>query len=379
MAINYLEVKALKVKTIQTDDLGERYLLLDNENKLVFPVMKFIKFKDNVGASRNTLRRLCFNLKLFFEFLSQISCLYSQVDLDIMAEFVRWLKLPMGSRHVKVTTISEGEGQKIRSPRTINYIVDDVIRFYDYLNRSEEYNNNLNDQLKKEISYKNGFKPFLYHVANNKDRKKISHVLKQRVPKEKHKVLSKEQTDILLEACTNIRDQLLIYLLLETGCRIGEALALHLSDIDHARGKIHIVDRGVLKNKAEIKTVGSVRTIDCSRELTNLYSDYLLIVHDDPEVDTDFVFIKLSGENKYQPMDYITVVGLFNRLKEKTGIDVHPHMFRHTSLTWYAKKGMRTEVLQKRAGHAQYQTTEKYTHFDEEDVRKEWERVRGKE
>lgn len=368
-------MRLLRVEAIQTEH-GERYVLLNNDGDLVYPVLKFLKFKDNIGSSRNTLRRLCFNLKLFFEFLEQIESSYELVDLGVMADCIAWLKKPIGAKHVKVSHIPTVPTGKMGSPKTINYIIDDVLRFYEYFNRHEEFSNHLNDQLKKTIHSKSGFKRFLHHLNSKKTLTISTSILKLPVPKEKPKTLTKQQIEILFDACNNARDRFLLYLLYETGIRIGEALALQLIDIDHARGKIHIRDRGILENKSEIKTVGSVRVIDCSRELTNLYSSYLLEIHDNERVDTNFVFIKLSGPDQFQPMDYGTVNGLFNTLKRKTGINVTPHMYRHTSLTELAKQGIRMEVLQKRAGHKHVQTTiDTYTHFDEEDIRTEWKRV----
>ena len=108
-----------------------------------------------------------------------------------------------------------------------------------------------------------------------------------------------------------------------------------------------IKDRGELENKAEIKTVNSPRIIHISENLTNMFIQYIADYHTD-EVDTNFVFIKLSGKNKYQPMEYQDVDSLFKRLYKKTGIKATPHMLRHTSLTELRKAGLKPEHLQKK-------------------------------
>lgn len=58
----------------------------------------------------------------------------------------------------------------------------------------------------------------------------------------------------------------------------------------------------------------------------NLYMDYVAKYHTD-EVDTNFVFIKLSGENKYQPMEYPDVYSLF--LKDCVKKLVYPFLLPH--------------------------------------------------
>ena len=118
--------------------------------------------------------------------------------------------------------------------------------------------------------------------------------------------------------------------------------------------------------------------MDVSPDLINLFFDYVAEFHTE-EVDTNHVFIKLSGENRYQPMEYQDIASLFRRLKTKTGIDATPHVLRHSSLTELRRAGWKPEHLQKRAGHAQVQTTmQTYMHPSDEDLRKDWEKAEEK-
>jgi integrase/recombinase XerD len=82
------------VECLETDK-GERYVLVDNVGDLIYPIVKYLKYKDNTGSARSTLRRISYNLKLYFEFLEQKSKTFEEVDIDIMAEFVTWLKNPL--------------------------------------------------------------------------------------------------------------------------------------------------------------------------------------------------------------------------------------------------------------------------------------------
>ncbi|MED3683973.1 hypothetical protein P4530_13340 [Bacillus thuringiensis] len=49
------------------------------------PVMKFLKYKDNTGTARNTLRSYYYALKLYFEFLEQKELSYTDVGIDELA------------------------------------------------------------------------------------------------------------------------------------------------------------------------------------------------------------------------------------------------------------------------------------------------------
>lgn len=360
----------LRVEALITSEHKTRYMLVNALGEPVEPVLRYIKFKDNTGSARNTLRAYCYHLKLFFEFLEQESLSYYNIGIDEIAVFMRWLQNPYRSLKVspmKNTTIA-------RTARTINTVISTVIGFYDYLMRNEDYGIQLSSKLKKQISGSHrGFKDFLYHI--NKNKSYDAKILKLKEPKKKPKTISKEDISKLIASCCNIRDKFLVQLLWESSMRIGEALSLWLEDFQIDAKKIHIKDRGELQNHAEIKTVYSPRSIDVSTDLMNFYMEYIVECHTD-EVDTNHVFIKLSGINKSHPLEYHDVVSLFERLKKKTELDVSPHVLRHSSLTELRRAGWKDEHLMKRAGHANIQTTmQMYIHPSDEDIRKDWEKA----
>ena len=177
-----------------------------------------------------------------------------------------------------------------------------------------------------------------------------------------------------MSACLTLRDQFLIRLLWESGLRIGEALALWLEDIEPDVRRIHVVDRGELENLSEIKTVCSPRTVDVSAELINLFFEYIAESHTD-DVDTNHVFIKLSGPNRYSPLEYSDVAALVCRLRKRTDIFFTAHMLRHSSLSELRRLGWPVEQLRLRAGHQFVQSTYVYLHADDEELRQEWKRA----
>ncbi len=141
--------------------------------------------------------------------------------------------------------------------------------------------------------------------------------------------------------------------------------------------KIELKDRGELVNGAEIKTALSPRRIDVSADLMNLYMDYIAEYHTD-DVDTNFVFFKLSGENKYHPMEYHDVTSLFSRLRKNTGIYVTPHMFRHSHFDTLRKQGWDFAKIKVRGGWSNVQTPmQVYSHPDDEELYKSWNKTEG--
>jgi len=82
----------MKVIQIRTEGNHIRYYLADEEGFPVESVMKFLKFKDNTGYARNTLRMYCIHLKQYFMYLQDRKKDYAEVNLTI------WRDLSPGFR-----------------------------------------------------------------------------------------------------------------------------------------------------------------------------------------------------------------------------------------------------------------------------------------
>lgn len=352
---------------------GKRYMLLDKDGFPVIPVIKYLKYLDITGKSTNTQKTYCYALKQYFLFLQDKRKDYKYMRLEDLVEFVGWLQNP----HMNSKILSLQPIKSKRTERTVNLIVTTVTNFYDFLYRNEELPIDMSEKLIR-LTFAGGgkrYKSFLHHV--NKDKPSMRNVLKVKEPRKRIETLTKEQVKQVLVATTNLRDTFLIQLLFETGLRIGEALSLFLEDLrfDHGKGhRIRLTDRGELENGAKLKT--GEREIFVSQSLMDLYDDYLYEIIDD--LDTNFVFVKIRGENKGKPMTYSDVESLFKRLRQKTGIAIHPHLFRHTHATMYYQKTKDIKQVQERLGHSQIQTTMNlYLHPSEDDIRNDWEKAQA--
>ncbi|MGG2066275.1 tyrosine-type recombinase/integrase [Bacillus sp. S14(2024)] len=365
----------MRVQEVLLENNSKRYILVDNEGIPVIPVMKYLKYLDVTGKSNNTQKTYCYALKQYFLYLQEIEKNYRDIRLEDLVEFVGWLRNPYESS--KVMSLRPVKAKK--TERTVNLTVTAVTNFYDYLYRNEELPRDMEEKLIRQVftGGRTRYKSFLHHV--NKDKLSMRNVLKVKEPRKRVQTLSKEQVKQVLAATTNIRDTFLIQLLFETGLRIGETLSLFLEDFkfSHQKGhRIRLTDRGELENGAKLKT--GEREIFVSQDLMDLYDDYMYDVIDELDVETNFVFVKLRGKNMGRPMTYGDVEALFKRLRQKTGIDVHPHLFRHTHATMYYQETKDIKQVQERLGHSQIQTTMNlYLHPSDEDIRKDWEKAQG--
>lgn len=363
----------MRVIEIEAQDHQKRYVVIDETGMLVEPIVRYLKYLDQIGSARQTLRSYAYMLRLYWEYVTQQQLDWHHITLDHLAQFVVWLKLPSGSLKV----LPAHPVSQARSNRTINHALTVVRSFYDYHWRLEEAVTNVKSATTTHLPARmRRYKSFLHHVTKGTPVEK--NILKQKEAKHlRPKTITKDQVQQLLDVCCNQRDRLLVRLLYESAIRVGEALALWVQDVDVADNKLHICDRGPLENGAEIKTVHAPRALDISAELIDEIVAYVGIAHT-AEVETNHLFIKRQGARAGQALTYSDVDSLFRRLRSRTGIAVTPHILRHTMLTALAEQGWAPELLQERAGHASFQQTyQTYVHPSKEALRKAWEQVQS--
>src|SRR3989442_6500532 len=129
----------MRVVEVETQDRKTRYVVIDEEGKLVGPIVHYLKYLDRIGSARHTLRSYAAALRLYWEFLSQEQLDWQHITLDDLSRFVLWLKLPSGSLKV----LPAHPVEQARSNRTINHTLTVVRGFYDYHWRMEEVSTNL--------------------------------------------------------------------------------------------------------------------------------------------------------------------------------------------------------------------------------------------
>lgn len=155
-----------------------------------------------------------------------------------------------------------------------------------------------------------------------------------------------------------------------TGCRIGEATALRLSDIDDKY--IHITKAYKYENGISTpKTINSKRKIHIQPELRTFlkeYKQWRSIYQLSSGIRTDLLFFTNRGT-------YFTDNNLLNTLKRvKCDKHLHPHIFRHTHVSLLAEQGIPLETIARRLGHktskitrdVYYHVTNKQLEKDEE-------------
>ena len=149
---------------------------------------------------------------------------------------------------------------------------------------------------------------------------------------------------------------LFAYLILYTGCRRGEALALTYEDIDFNKNTISINKVVVFENgKAVIhhraKSKSGIRTIPLLTPLKNVLD----------QNKTGYIFCingHLPAESQYNI--------LWNKYREETGVTLSAHPLRHAFATICFDAGIAPKDASKILGHSKIELTlDVYTHIRE--------------
>jgi integrase/recombinase XerD len=165
------------------------------------------------------------------------------------------------------------------------------------------------------------------------------------------KAIPREDIECILDAITSVRNRALIMLLLRTGMRIGELLAVKLEDI-------------VLHDQKILIYVGSKnyegRAVYYSADAEQALKHWLRI----RDKTRRYLFYGRSDK----PLSYVAAWGAMRKTLERADLldkGYSPHSLRHTFATDMINAGMRIEVLQKILGHQDIEMTLRYARLSD--------------
>lgn len=344
----------------------DSWTLLGDDLRPVDPVESFLAYLTAIERSPNTVKAYAHDLKDWWYYLDGRGLDWKSVDLEAVASFVAWLRLPPPARNGTVAVLPTVEHHCMAS--SVNRKLAAVSTFYEFHARSGVAIADLLVTMRPVGPHRSAatsYKPFLQHIASGKPER--TRTIKLKNGRKHPRVLTAAQVQKILDSCEHLRDRLLFALLLDTGVRIGEALGLRHDDIAIAERQVTVVPR-LNDNRSRAKA-GRSRSIPTSAELMRLYSDYLHREYG--ALDSDYVFVNLFAEPHGHPWGYPAVYDLVRRLRKTTGIAFEPHQYRHTYATWLLRRGAGMETVKECLGHASITTTiDTYGHLTVEDARR---------
>ena len=149
-----------------------------------------------------------------------------------------------------------------------------------------------------------------------------------------------------------LRNKLIIHLLLDTGVRVSELVNIKVHDIDVEERIIKVFGKG-----------SKERFVFFTSKTKELLINYFIKRKE--KAITDNLLINYKGEKLTER----SVQKIIKLVGEKIGLDIHPHLLRHTFATDLLNKGADIRMIQELLGHENLDTTQIYTHVSNSRVK----------
>ena len=246
----------------------------------------------------------------------------------------------------------------------------------------EKFDKKLSSQnLRSASDYRRSLKVFLRWKLGEEKSRKLAGWLDTRAKTKTPDYLSEQEIIKLYKSCKNNTERFLIAVLFDTGARIEEFLNIRFEDIQLPDKNNNFV-KIILKQEYS-KTQGRNISLYWKHSLEAI-RDFIKDRQDQGIKSTEQVFNKTYDAVR---------MFLFRLGKKVLNKEIYPHLFRHSSATFYAPKLNRQELCYKygwkfssdmpdiyisRSGMESKQLDEKFTSTELEEMKKEFESEKTK-
>lgn len=320
---------------------------------------KYLMHKKRTHLSPNTLKEKAFVLSYYLNYMAkhklQLKDVYAMTyskQHEHFTDFLLWLKA--GDQHVRQ------EYKKKPSNETCNAYLKEVFQFYTFLEQEYDRGESLKVLSNQQFVIKNSV-----GVRRVLNRKSFHGYLQEKG--HQGKTIEQDKILVLLQACTNCRDQVLLLLLAETGFRIGELLGVrYQDDIDYGQHMLCVNFRENNENNSRAKNAEFRKA-----KISNATFDVLMFYleeYKDLIFKQEYLFVNIAGNFEGQPFKISGVYSMLDKLEKKTGIKATPHMLRHYFANARRKDGWRLELISRALGHRKIETTIRYLNATEDEL-----------
>ncbi len=278
------------------------------------------------------------------------------MDLKILLRFIKRRRglVPIGTPFNEID-ITDVDLDFIKSIK-----IEDLYRYQSF---SPEMINSLNSlSAASRCRRTSSVKSFYNYLCNKRHLLETNICQELDMPKRQGSLpryLEETECEQLLNACEGPfaeRNYCILMLFMSCGLRVSELVALNTTDIfeDHVR----VLGKG---NKERI-----VYFAEGCREAVD---DYLLVRNEDKLSTADRNALFISRNNRR--ITVRAVEKMVDKVLLEAGLDAQhfsPHKLRHTAATLMLKNGVDTRALQEVLGHSNLNTTQIYTHIDNQSL-----------
>ena len=299
------------------------------------PILRdFLVYHETIqGHSRRTVDEYFLDLRSFFRFLKR--------DKDLVPK----------EQPLDEISIDDVDLQLVRQ-----ITLTDIYSYMNYLSRDRGLNN---ASRSRKVATIRSFYKYLTNKAKLLESNPVQDLDSPRLKKSLPKYLNLEESvDLLdhIDGKNSVRDYCILTLFLNCGLRISELVGLNKTDI-HG-DQLRVLGKG---NKERMLFLNDA----CQRALNDWLTERSALAL----VDQNALFVTLQNRRR---ISTAAVHKLVKKHLSAAGLDstqYSSHKLRHTAATLMLQNGVDVRTLQEVLGHDHLNTTQIYTHVDNEDLR----------
>lgn len=325
----------------------------------------FLAYLADRNYSARTVRAYAFDLLHFARWLVSEGIAPVAVTTDVLLRFLascRGAMLP-GRPGGNVYSIRDGRNAGY-APATINRRLAAISGLYAFRAlRDPGLPNPMPRGREARVAVRGERSGLLGHLAKPRSRSR----LRLREPRRLPRGLDPAEAQALLASFRSWRDRAIAGLMLLSGLRSAEVLALAVRDVDVARGWVRVTGKG-----------DKERVVPLDRDVTGVIGTYLLAER--PETTITTLFLVSKGPHRGRPLTPAGLRAVFRYHRARAGVPAgHPHALRHTFGTALAEAGVDLAVLQALLGHDHVDSSAAYIHLAPAHLRAAFDAARARQ
>lgn len=257
---------------------------------------------------------------------------------EAIIKFENYLKVTYSDKTVRTYVLALNCFMRFVKDKPIDEIsFDDILDFKSHLYNKQNISSSVCVYLSALACFLNFLKKaYKISPVPIEDLKILRPKVSQKIPPS----LDKNSIQMLINACKNIEEEIIIKLLFYTGMRASEMLNLTEKDIIKKDNCIFLRIKGKGGYERMIP-------IDSIKDTFTLYFEYKKI--------------KYPKSDKLFPLNYNTLYYRVKKIAQRAGLDeVSPHWLRHSCATELLTQGVDIRVIAEICGHKSLNTTMRY-------------------
>jgi site-specific recombinase XerD len=172
------------------------------------------------------------------------------------------------------------------------------------------------------------------------------------IPERLPKFALADEAKQIVDACADLRERLIVTLLIRCGLRLSELRNMRVEDVRRGPRQLSVIGKG---NKEDL--------IDVTGETLALIEEWVAQLRNRQGY-------LLPGRRRGEPLSLSAIRAVVYRVTTRAGRRLNPHALRHSTATIHLEQGTDLRTIQTLMRHKNISTTQLYLHVVDKQKRK---------